>query len=133
MKRAGIGNAWGRPSKQPSSDTILTLVLQNLEFWSRLLLTFDSDDWQNTKTVTLTAVNDVIDDGDISGAFLVSIFSTLDNGYNAIDGLSIPVQVNDNDVAGFILSPSTGAMQLNEGESSQGSLALATQPTANVG
>ena len=42
------------------------------------------------------------------------------------------MQVNDNDVAGFILSPSTGAMQLNEGESSQGSLALATQPTANV-
>ena len=55
---------------QPSSDTILTLGASNLEFLvSPTSLRLTPMIGKNTKTVTLTAVNDVIDDGDISGAF----------------------------------------------------------------
>ena len=124
----GIGVA-----SQPSVNTILTLASSNLEFIvSPLSLSFGPDDWQNTKTVTITPFNDVIDDGDLEGELQVSVSSTLDSGYNAVGVLTVPIRVNDNDEAGFVVAPATGAIPLNEGESTTGSVSLATEPTADV-
>ena len=124
----GVGVA-----SQPSVNTILTLASSNLEFTvSPLSLSFGPDDWQSTKTVTITPFNDVIDDGDIEGELQVSVSSTLDSGYNTVGVLTVPIRVNDNDEAGFVVAPATGAIPLNEGESTTGSVSLATEPTADV-
>ena len=124
----GVGLA-----SQPSSETILDIRASNLEFLvSPLSLVFGPTDWQNTKTVTITAVNDVIDDGDIDGELQISVFSTQDTGYNSVDPLVVPLRSTDNDDAAFVVSPATGALQLNEGESGEGSVALGTEPLADV-
>jgi hypothetical protein len=48
-------------------------------------LTFTPANWNTPRTVTVTGVNDVVDDGDISYAIVTAAATSADPNYNLFD------------------------------------------------
>ena len=99
-------------------------------------LTFDassSTDWSTPKTVTVTAVNDDVDDGDVSSTITVSVEgSTADSKYNLLTSKTVSVTTIDNDVAGFTIKPNGGISATEGGNNGIFTVELDSRPTGNV-
>jgi hypothetical protein len=106
-------------------------------------LTFASGAWNVPQTVTVTGVNDNIDDGDISYIITTSATSS-DADYTGTTGNPDDVTVTnrdgvwdgtnfvDDDVAGVILSRTSGVVTAEYGSTDTFTVRLATQPIADV-
>ena len=99
-------------------------------------LTFSPANWNINQVVTVTAVDDAIDDGDFNFTLsLDAIVSTSD--YNGINPSDIAINVIDNDTAGFTINPTTG-ITVNEndpggvGLEATITVVLNSEPTGNV-
>ncbi|MFZ2682270.1 MAG: hypothetical protein WAZ14_04220 [Patescibacteria group bacterium] len=73
-------------------------------------LTFTTDNWDTPQTVTVTGVNDDVDDGDVVYTIDVSTndTGTLDAGYDAYDPSDVSVTNTDDDTAGVTVSVISG-------------------------
>jgi hypothetical protein len=99
-------------------------------------LTFTSTDWNIDQIVTVTAVNDALDDGDLDFTLSIdTIVSSTDyGGFNPPD---VAIQVVDNDTAGITINPA-GGITVNENDSGGLGLettitvVLNTEPTGDV-
>jgi hypothetical protein len=77
-------------------------------------LTFSTADWNTYQTITVQAVDDFIDDGDLNFTLRIEpISSTTD--YNEMDPNDIALVVENNDTAGFTVNPS-GGVTVNEND-----------------
>ncbi|MBP7281727.1 MAG: hypothetical protein KBA66_09135 [Leptospiraceae bacterium] len=99
-------------------------------------LVFTGANWNTNQTVTVTAVNDSIDDGDLNFTLSIdTIVNTTD--YNGINPSDIAILVIDNDTAGFTISPA-GGITVNEndpggvGLETTITVVLNSEPTGNV-
>ena len=72
-------------------------------------LTFTTGDWHTPQTVTVTGVNDSLDDGDQSSTVTVAVNagSTADNLYDALASQTVTVATVDDDGPGFTISSTT--------------------------
>ena len=78
-------------------------------------LNFTTGDWSSAQTITITGVNDNIDDGDQFSTITVSVNgSTVDATYTALDNQTVNVTTTDNDTAGFTVSESGGSTSVSE-------------------
>jgi hypothetical protein len=104
-----------RLGSAPSSDVVVDVSSSDLGEGtvSPLVLTFTSSDWSTDQTVTVTGVDDALDDGDVSyDVNLVIDDIASDSSYDGILDGAISVTNVDNDVVGsseIILSASDGA------------------------
>jgi hypothetical protein len=117
---------------KPRADVILSLDSDS--YPDRLAispssLTFTTSDWYIEQTVTLTVVDNSIDDGNTSTTVSISALSS-DERYNALHTETLSVTINDNDTAGIDYSNST--MTLVEGNSITRTFRLKSEPTNNV-
>jgi hypothetical protein len=105
-------------------------------------LTFSTDNWNAPQTVTVTGVDDKVEDGDQQYSVLIGAATSTDKGYQGLDPPDVSVTNKDNDSAGVIVTPATG-IDPNPGQSAQlvtsegGDTAtfvvsLTSQPTGNV-
>ena len=95
-------------------------------------LTYTASNWNDNQTVTLTGVDDHIDDGDQTYNIRLDPSST-DSGYNALDNVDVPAGTTDDDTAGLVFAHSGAATQVSEtGTTDTFTVKLATRPTANV-
>jgi len=118
-------------SKQPVSQVGLSVtssdtgeVTVDLNY-----LFFTPDNWNTAQTVTVTGVNDDLDDGDIQPTITIAHF----NGDSKFSGVSSTVTVTntDNDTSGFTLSEST--VTVTEAQTSGTfTVVLNAEPTDNV-
>ena len=73
-------------------------------------LTFTAGNWNTAQTVTVTGVNDTVDDGDIG--YTVILATAVGGGYGAIDSDDVTATNTDNDTAGGgggpVVTPPTG-------------------------
>ncbi len=99
-------------------------------------LTFTPANWNVFQTVTVTAVDDYIDDGDLNLTLVLDpIVST--NDYNGLNPNDISLLVQNDDTAGFIVNPA-GGVTVNEndpggvGLEATITVVLNSQPTAPV-
>jgi hypothetical protein len=92
-------------------------------------LTFTSANWATPQTVTVTGLDDVLDDGDI--AFQVNLGSASSD--NAYQGLSAQVAVtnDDNDNAALVVG-TVGGHTSEAGGTTSFAVSLATQPAQDV-
>jgi len=94
-------------------------------------LTFTSANWATPQTVTVTGVNDFLDD-DVQGYQVTLATSSADGAYQGLAG-QVSVQNSDDDAAGLVL----GAVSQQHTSENGGALAftvrLASEPTAAVG
>ena len=89
-------------------------------------LTFTATTWNTAQRVTVTAVDDRIDEE----AETVSLTHTASGGdYGSVTG-TVTVTVNDNDTRGVTVTPTS--LPINEGDSGTYTVVLGSEPTASV-
>ncbi|MEM9825059.1 MAG: CARDB domain-containing protein [Planctomycetota bacterium] len=96
------------------------------------LLTFTPANWNVPQTVTVTGVDDLVDDGDVTFRIDVGETFSADALFNAIDPDDVIVINRDNDSAGITVSPTSGLETSELGTSAQFTVVLDTQPIADV-
>jgi len=95
------------------------------------LLTFTALNWDTPQTVTVTGVDDDIDDGNIDYTITLGVAVSNDGDYNGLNPSDVSATNIDDDVAGITV----GALSGNTTEAAATStftVVLDTQPTADV-
>ncbi len=92
-------------------------------------VTFTTSNWDQDQTVTITGVNDSLDDGDVAYTITTTATSA-DPSYNNSAVADVSVVNLDNDVSGVSLS--TTNLNVIEGSTNGYTVVLTAQPTADV-
>ncbi len=108
-----------------SSDTTEGAVSTNL-------VAFSSANWFVPQTVTVSGVNDFVDDGDINYQILVGPSSSPDPLYHGIDSADIDLLNVDDDTAGITVSPPSGTTTTEAGGSVTFLVRLDSEPLSSV-
>ena len=123
---------------QPSADVTINFVSSDTTeaTVSPSSVVFGSGNYTVAQTVTVSAVHDDVDDGDIAGVTVTGSISTADSAYAALDNKTYTFTVQDVDTAQVVLSTG-GSSTLYETLPSGVSLyywkfRLATKPSDNV-
>jgi hypothetical protein len=95
-------------------------------------LTFTSANWNVAQTVTVTGVDDAIDDGNIAYSIVTAAATSSDPLYAGINPPDVAVSNTDNDTAGITVNPTSGLVTTEAGGTASFTVVLASQPTANV-
>jgi len=123
-----------RLGSQPTANVTLAVVSQNTAEGTvaPAQLSFTTTDWNVPKQVTVTAVDDLEDDGDVVYAIDVSVAGTTDPAYLGADPASVQVTNADNDEPGITVLPLTGLLTSETGGKAQFSVQLDLAPKADV-
>jgi hypothetical protein len=97
-------------------------------------LTFTPANWNVPQVVTVTGVDDFIQDGNISYTIHLGPCSSSNSNYQGLVPSSVTVTNNDDDTAGYIITPSAATLMVSDGGqlTSSISISLTSQPTATV-
>ncbi|MEK9695151.1 MAG: hypothetical protein VW270_05260 [Candidatus Poseidoniales archaeon] len=119
---------------QPTADVIVSVSSSNSGQISVSPdnVTFSSGNYSTSQTITLTATDDNIDDGDISVTITNSI-STADSDYSGLSNQTVSVVNVDNDTAAITLTETSSSTAVVEsGSTDNFTVVLASEPTDNV-
>src|SRR5207247_2001394 len=94
-------------------------------------LTFTSANWDMPQYVTVTGVDDDIDDGDIAYQ-IISTTASADSNYNAIGTSPFSATNIDDDAVGIIISPTSGLVTSEAGLTTTFTVRLSSQPSGDV-
>ena len=115
---------------KPNSNVIVTIKSDHDDRLSisSSSLTFVPSNWDTDQTVTFTAINDHIANGDLDFSITINT-SSADSRFNDIKN-TVQVKIKDNDEAGIIYDDSS--ITLNEDQSVVRTFKLKSQPLADV-
>jgi hypothetical protein len=121
-------------NSQPGANVTINLSSSNTGEGtvSPSSVTFDTVNWATDQPVTVTGVNDFVDDGDITYTIVTAPSISADLSYNGINPADVTVTNIDNDTAGLAVSAALNGVQVVESKTNTYTVALLTQPTANV-
>ncbi|MBE9007942.1 DUF4114 domain-containing protein [Fortiea sp. LEGE XX443] len=95
-------------------------------------LVFTPQNWNIAQTITATAVDDAVVEGNHIGTIQHTVIST-DSNYDDITINAVTVSITDNDTAAVTITESGGNTAVTEGGATDSySVVLNSQPTANV-
>ena len=96
-------------------------------------LTFLADaTWSEPQTVTVTGVDDSVDDGNVVYAVVVTPAVSTDPAYAGLDPVDVAVMNLDDDRAGVAIGPTAGLLTTEAGGADTFTVRLASEPTADV-
>ena len=95
-------------------------------------LTFTSANWNTAQTVTVTGVNDNVDDGDIAYTAVIGAASSTDALYNGINPADVALINTDDDTAGITVSGPSGTTTTEAGGTVTFTVRLNSEPEGNV-
>src|SRR5439155_605582 len=95
-------------------------------------LTFTAANWNVAQTVTVTGVDDAVDDGDVSYSIATAAAVSSDPLYNGSNPADVTATNTDNDAAGITVTPTAGLVTTESGGTASFTVQLNTQPTADV-
>jgi hypothetical protein len=117
---------------QPTADVVVNITGTDQVTASPSTLTFTPENWDVPQTVTVTAVDDSVFEGNHTAVITHSIVSA-DAGYNGLTVSDIIVSIEDNDSAGVTVTQLGGNTAVTEGGATDSyTVVLTSQPTANV-
>ena len=95
-----------RLGSQPAGDVTIEVSSGNSAdaTVSPSSLTFTAQNWAATQTVTVTAVDDNVDDGDQTYDITLDPSSTGDTNYNGLSSETVSVTTTDDDIAGLSIA-----------------------------
>ncbi len=130
----GTDNFTIRLTSQPTANVIIDLTSNNTDEGTVLpaSVTFDDTNWNSEQTITVTGVDDDIDDGDQNYTIVSSLTSSTDINYNGLLVSDVELTNIDNDIAGITVNPTSGLTTSETGSTAQFTIVLNTKPTANV-
>ncbi len=118
---------------KPASDVVLSVVSSDTGevTTGSTTVTFTNSNWDTAQTVTLTGVNDDIDDGNVNSTITIAVVdASSSNEFDNVADQSFTVANTDNDAAAFTVA--TSATNVNEGATVTLTVVLRTAPTTNV-
>ena len=95
-------------------------------------LTFTAANWNAPRTVTLTGVDDKVQDGNQQYVVTLGNATSTDAKYNGKFTQDLQLTNNDNDIAKILVSAISGSTAELNGGSATFTISLQTQPTADV-
>ena len=94
-------------------------------------LTFTTGNWATAQTVTVTGVDDLVDDGDV--AYTVVLAAAAGGGYGGVNPADVAASNTDNDSVGVTVTPSAVPLVTTEaGGAATFTVVLNSQPTGDV-
>ena len=94
-------------------------------------LVFTAANWNTPQVVTITGVDDVIDDGDVSYTIVTAAATSSDAVYDGLDAADVAVINTDDDTAGITVSAISGHTS-EAGAAATFSIVLDSEPIADV-
>ncbi|MBX7103317.1 MAG: DUF4347 domain-containing protein [Gemmataceae bacterium] len=121
-------------TSQPTADVVIPVAVSNPGEGTVTVssLTFTAANWNVAQTVTVTGVDDFVADGDIGYTVVLAAATSADGKYNGRDASDVSVTNTDNDVAGIVVTPTTGLVTTEAGGQATFTIVLTSQPTADV-
>jgi len=99
-------------------------------------VTFTAANFGSPQTVTVTGVNDLVQDGNVPYTIVTAQATSTDPNYSIIDPANVDVTNTDNDSAGFTVTPTSGLITtenpLAPNHTDTFTIVLNSQPTGNV-
>jgi hypothetical protein len=95
-------------------------------------LTFTTNNWNLSQTVTVSGQDDSLVDGQVNYTIVLSPAASMDSSYNGIDPMDVTLVNADNDQAGITVSPMSGLITTEAGGTAVFSIRLNSQPAGNV-
>jgi len=123
-----------RLNSQPLADVTINLSSSNVleGTISPASLTFTALNWNVNQPVTITGVDDPIDDGNKAYTIITAPASSADPLYNNFNASDVSVTNNDNDTAGITVAPTSGLVTTEAGGIAIFNVHLNCEPAANV-
>jgi hypothetical protein len=103
---------------EPQNDVVLVVSHSDSSeaVVSQSRLTFTPSNWDTAQSVTVTGVDDLLADGDITANITVSVDdSASDSLYRSVTDVSVDVTTQDDDTAGFVVVESGSHTLTREG------------------
>ncbi|MCF3609672.1 DUF4347 domain-containing protein, partial [Planktothrix agardhii 1033] len=121
-------------NSQPTADVTIPLTSSNTAEGTidKTSLTFTTANWNVAQTVTVTGVDDSVDDGDIAYNIVTAAATSTDTNYSGFDASDVAVTNTDNDTKGITVTPTTGLTTTEAGGKATFTVVLNSQPTADV-
>ncbi len=118
----------------PSSDVTIGLTSSDLTEGtvSPSSLTFTAANASIPQTVTVTGVDDAVADGNTAYSIVTAAAVSSDPGYSGRDAADVSVTNTDDDVAGIIVSPTSGLVTTEAGGTATFTVVLTSVPVADV-
>jgi len=120
-------------TSQPTADVTIGLSSNDTTEGavSPSSLTFTASNWSSTQTVTVTGVNDAVDDGNIAYSIVTAAATSSDAFYNGLNPIDVTVANTDDDTAGYTIT-SISRDTTEAGVTATFTIKLNSQPTATV-
>lgn len=121
-------------TSEPTSDVSIALSSSNPAEGtvSPTTLTFTAANWDQPQTVTVTGVDDTVNDGDQAYTIVLAPATSADPVYAGIDPDDVSVTNLNDDLARIIVTPTSGLVVSEDGTTDTFTIVLDTAPTANV-
>ena len=95
-------------------------------------VTFTAGNWNVPQTITVTGVDDFVDDGDSAYTVVLDAAASGDAAYQGLDPADASLTNQDNDTAGITVSTPSGTGTTENGGAATFTVKLNSQPAANV-
>ncbi|MBM4089848.1 MAG: hypothetical protein FJ276_10570, partial [Planctomycetes bacterium] len=95
-------------------------------------LVFTPADWNVNQTVTVTGVDDHVDDGDVTFTIITTAAASADPIYNNLPVADVNVVNINDDVADIVVSGAAGLVTEETGTQASFTIVLATEPAGDV-
>src|SRR5437867_3852386 len=121
-------------TSQPTANVSIGLSSSNTAEGtvSPASLTFTAANWNVAQTVTVTGVDDFVDDGDIAYTVVTAAATSSDSNYSGLNASDVSVTNTDHDTAAVTVRPTSGLTATKEGGTATFTVVLTSQPTAYV-
>ena len=121
---------------QPTSDVTIDVISSDASegVASPSQIVFTPGSWDSPRTVTVTGVQDAVDDGDVQYSIILQPAVSADPNFNGMDLTDITMTSTDDDTAGITVSRSSFILTEALGTTHQDTftVVLHTQPTSDV-
>jgi hypothetical protein len=130
----GTFNFTVRLNSQPTANVSLGLSSSDTGEGtvSPMSLTFTTVNWNAPQIVTVTGVDDFLDDGNQPYTIVTGDCTSADGGYSGLVVADVAAVNVDNETAGILVSPTSGLITNELGSTDTFTVRLASQPTASV-
>lgn len=120
-------------TSQPTADVSIAMTSSDPgEGTVPATVTFTNANWNAPQAVTVTGVDDPLDDGDQAYTIVLAATTSTDPGYVGINPDDVAVTNIDDESPGFVVSPESGLVTTEAGGSDEFTVALVSAPTADV-
>ena len=93
---------------------------------------FNSSNWSTSQSATLSAVDELIIDGTVTGTLTLDADPSSDDCFDNIGPLNFDVTIFDNDTGGYIVSPVVGTLTESDTTTASFTVILTRQPINDV-